>query len=66
MAKNHIEIHCFLESHRGARYDEYELSLRIGNSDFEQAESYIGRSSAMRVAKRISAATGLPVVEKKE
>lgn len=64
--KNYIEIHCYLESDRGAKYDAYELSIRIGNTDFEQADSYKGRSTAMRAAKRISATTGLPVVENKE
>lgn len=64
-AKNYIELHCYIESSRGAKYDEYELSIRIGKREFEQAEGYIGRSSAMRALKTLVTATGLPWVENK-
>ena len=63
--KNYIELHCFIESSRGTQYDEYELSIRIGQKEFEQAKGYIGRSSAMRALKTIVTATGLPWVENK-
>ena len=62
-SKNCIEVHCYLESDRGARYDEYELLIRIGKMEFGIAECYKGRSSVMRAAKRISEATRLPIRE---
>jgi len=62
--KNRIEIYCWFEDDLTKKKDSYEMRLIIGGTEFStEGRDFVGKSSVMRAANRISKATGFPVVE---
>lgn len=63
--ENYIEIHCYLESNKGRRFDEYEIHIMIGKSEFGIADGWTGKRSVMAAARKLAEATGFRIVELK-